>query len=145
MSERPSSRARAERAPQDPTRTGRKRKIPPLIMFERMHQPLAPPRVYLQRLMHGALAAGAIIGVSLALGVLGYHTLVGLPWLDALLNASMILGGMGPVDPVRTAAGKLFASAYALFSGVILLTSVGVLLAPAYHRIIHRFHLDAKE
>ena len=79
---------------------------------------------------------------SLALGVLGYHLLGGLSWLDALVNASMILTGMGPVDGIPTVAGKLFASFYALFSGVAFLTIVAVLLAPAVHRFLHRFHLD---
>lgn len=79
---------------------------------------------------------------SLALGVLGYHLLAGLSWLDALVNASMILTGMGPVDGIKTVAGKLFASFYALFSGVAFLTIVAVLLAPAVHRFLHRFHLD---
>ncbi len=79
---------------------------------------------------------------SLALGVLGYHLIAGLSWLDALLNASMILTGMGPVNEIATAAGKLFASFYALFSGVAFLTIVAVLLAPAVHRFLHRFHLE---
>ena len=82
---------------------------------------------------------------SLALGVLGYHLLAGLSWIDALVNASMILTGMGPVDPMHTAAAKIFASIYAIFSGVAFLTSVGVLLAPAAHRILHRFHLDGDD
>ncbi len=79
---------------------------------------------------------------SLALGVLGYHLLGGLSWLDALVNASMILTGMGPVNEIATVGGKLFASFYALFSGVAFLTIVAVLLAPAVHRFLHRFHLD---
>jgi len=79
---------------------------------------------------------------SLGLGVLGYHLLGGLSWLDALVNASMILTGMGPVNEIATVAGKLFAAFYALFSGVAFLTIVAVLLAPAVHRFLHRFHLD---
>lgn len=79
---------------------------------------------------------------SLALGVLGYHALAGLSWLDALVNASMILTGMGPVNEMTTVGAKLFASFYALFSGVAFLTIVAVLLAPAVHRFLHRFHLD---
>ena len=79
---------------------------------------------------------------SLALGVLGYHFLARLTWLDALVNASMILTGMGPVDQMTTVGAKLFASFYALFSGVAFLTIVAVLLAPAVHRFLHRFHLD---
>ena len=73
--------------------------------------------------------------------MLGYHFLEQLTWLDSLLNASMILGGMGPVDNIETAAGKVFASIYALYSGVILLASVGILITPIFHRFLHRFHL----
>ena len=73
--------------------------------------------------------------------MLGYHFLESLSWIDALLNASMILGGMGPVTPLQTNAGKIFASFYSIYSGVILLASVGVLAAPIFHRFLHRFHL----
>jgi len=114
-------------------------------MFERRHQPLLSHREFLLRLARSAAFAGALITGSLGIGVVGYHLLAGLGWLDAMVNASMILGGMGPVDPVRTAAGKWFASAYALFSGVTFLTSVGVLLAPVAHRFLHHFHLDIEE
>ena len=89
--------------------------------------------------------SSAIILFSLGIGVLGYHVTEGLSWLDSLLNASMILGGMGPVDPIRTDAGKLFASFYALFSGMVLLVAVGVLIAPVFHRFLHRFHLEIDE
>lgn len=81
--------------------------------------------------------------MSLGIGVAGYHWTEGFSLLDSLLNASMILGGMGPVDPLRTDAGKLFASCYSLFSGVIFLASVGIVIAPIAHRIMHRFHLSA--
>ena len=87
----------------------------------------------------------AIILGSLTLGVLGYHVLEGLPWLDALLNASMILGGMGPVDALRTDGGKLFASIYALYSGLVVLVAAGILLAPIAHRIMHRMHMHTDE
>jgi len=78
---------------------------------------------------------------SLGVGVLGYHFLENLSWIDSLLNASMILGGMGPVTPLQTVAGKLFASFYAIYSGVILLASVGILATPIFHRFLHHFHL----
>jgi hypothetical protein len=92
-----------------------------------------------------ALSLGLTLGiVSIALiaGVLGYHFIAGLPWIDALLNAAMILTGMGPVDPMKDSASKLFATAYALFSGVVFLSAVGIFLAPVFHRIIHSFHID---
>jgi hypothetical protein len=110
-------------------------------MFERHSEPLLPRRAYLARVARSAAIAAGVIGGSLVLGVLGYHWFGGLAWIDALVNASMILGGMGPVDPIRAGAGKLFASAYALFSGFALLTSAGVLLAPIVHRFMHHFHL----
>jgi len=88
--------------------------------------------------------AGAVIAGSLALGVCGYHFLERLPWIDALLNASMILGGMGPVDPVRTTGGKLFASFYALFSGLVIIGVAGLMLAPVVHRYLHKFHIEEK-
>jgi hypothetical protein len=87
----------------------------------------------------------AVIGASLLIGILGYHYYGGLAWLDALVNASMILGGMGPVDPVTRGAGKWFESAYALYSGIALLTSVGLIFAPAVHRLLHAFHVEADE
>jgi hypothetical protein len=92
-------------------------------------------------LLYSMITATMIL-FSLAIGVLGYHFFESLPWVDSLLNASMILGGMGPVDTLRTSSGKIFASFYALYCGIILLASVGVLAAPLYHRVLHRFHLE---
>jgi len=111
-------------------------------MRARLSARFPPRRVFLQRALRAFLIAMLAIAVSLALGVLGYHVLGGLPWIDALLNASMILGGMGPVDVLTTRSAKLFASAYALFSGVILLASVAVMISPVLHRILHRYHLE---
>lgn len=110
--------------------------------FERRHQPLASREIFMRRMRRYLMLSFSIITVSLGIGVLGYHFTEGLTWLDSLLNASMILGGMGPVDPVRTIAGKWFASFYALFSGMVLLVAVGVLIAPVFHRFLHRFHLE---
>jgi len=111
-------------------------------MFENRAERLASRSVFARRLVSSGLAAAGIILFSLGIGVTGYHYLESLSWIDSLLNASMILGGMGPVDPLHTNAGKLFASFYALYSGIILLASVGVLAAPVIHRLLHRFHLD---
>ena len=113
--------------------------------FEHHRQPLADRRLFARRLVRYIALSSSIILGSLAIGVLGYHYTEGLPWLDSLLNASMILGGMGPVDPVRTSAGKWFASFYALFSGMVLLVAAGVLVAPIFHRFLHRFHLEIDE
>jgi hypothetical protein len=114
-------------------------------MFEHRKQPLLTPREFLIRELIYLLVASVIIIGSLLLGVFGYHYIEGLTWVDALVNASMILGGMGPVDVLHTAAGKIFASFYALYSGIIFLVSVGIILAPLYHRFLHRFHLDMED
>ena len=106
---------------------------------------LAPRSVYVRRMAYHFAGASMLILGSLALGVVGYHTLERLPWIDALLNASMIMGGMGPVDPVKSYAGKLFASAYALYCGLLLLVSAGIILAPVLHRFLHKFHLELAE
>jgi hypothetical protein len=83
-----------------------------------------------------------ILLCSVGIGTFGYHTLCNLKWIDAFLNASMILTGMGPADKMETDGGKMFSALYALFSGVAFLTFVGVLFAPVYHRFLHKFHLD---
>lgn len=108
----------------------------------RRHRPLPPQAEFASRVARHALVAAAMIVGSLAVGVIGYHVTAGLPWIDALMNASMILTGMGPVDPLPSTGAKLFASAYAIFSGVAFLTIVAVLLAPLVHRFLHRFHLE---
>jgi len=110
-------------------------------MYEHHKQPLAKQSVFVRRLMWNGMIGLLLLAFSLGIGMLGYHFLEGLAWIDSLLNASMILGGMGPVAPLQTAAGKLFASLYALYSGVILLASVGILVTPIFHRFLHRFHL----
>ncbi len=89
--------------------------------------------------------AGGLVAVSLLIGIVGYHFMAGLGWIDALLNASMILTGMGPVTELRSDAAKVFASAYALFSGVAFITATGILLTPMFHRVLHRFHMDDKD
>ena len=111
-------------------------------MFEHKKEPLLPRHKYVRRLTKHGLLAVIIIFISLALGILGYHTFEGFNWIDSLVNASMILGGMGPVNELHTNAGKIFASAYAIFSGMIFLVAAGVLFAPIFHRFLHKFHLD---
>jgi hypothetical protein len=114
------------------------------LTYETRHHPLATPALFTRRLLAHAAASAGLVGGSLGIGVLGYHALEGLPWLDALLNASMLMGGMGPVDTLHTTAGKLFASAYALYCGLVLLVAAGILLAPVLHRLLHRFHVTAE-
>jgi hypothetical protein len=88
------------------------------------------------------VAASVLIGVSLAGGMLGYRYLEGMEWIDAFANASMILSGMGPLSPLQTWGGKLFAGCYALYSGLTLIVATGIILAPVVHRVLHRFHLE---
>jgi hypothetical protein len=112
------------------------------MRFERKHQDLLPRRQFLSRLgRHLLISIGIILG-SLGIGVLGYWFFESMSLLDAVLNASMILGGMGPVTKLETVGGKLFASFYALFSAFVFIGVAGVLLSPLIHRILHRFHLD---
>ena len=114
-------------------------------MFEHHRQQLLPRRAFLFRLMRFTGAALLLVAGSWGVGILGYRTLEGMSWIDATLNAAMILGGMGPVDPLRTDAGKLFASFYALFSGIVFLVAVGVLILPVLHRFLHQFHLESAQ
>ena len=111
-------------------------------MFEHRSEPLATPAEFRRRMLQYGMITAIMILISLMIGVLGYHYFESLSWVDSLLNASMILGGMGPVDPVHSTAGKVFASLYALFSGIIFLVVAGVLFAPLFHRFLHRFHLE---
>src|SRR3954463_13599021 len=111
-------------------------------MFESRTDPLLPRARFLARLGRSFGIALLIAAFSLLFGGAGYHYFGQLPWIDAVLNASMILGGMGPVDPMRSTAGKLFATFYALYSGIAFLTMMAVVLAPVIHRLMHRFHLE---
>jgi hypothetical protein len=111
-------------------------------VYERHYEPLLPTRQFFRRLFFHGLAALAITIVALGIGVLGYHLTEGLSFLDSLLNASMILGGMGPVNQIQTDAGKLFASFYALFSGMVFLGIAGILVAPIAHRVLHWMHME---
>ena len=111
------------------------------MIFEKKSEPLAGKREFLRRMTLYWFISTVMIGLSLGIGVLGYRYFAGLPWIDSLLNASMILTGMGPVSPMTTYAAKLFASFYALFSGVIFLSATAVVLSPVFHRVMHRFHL----
>jgi len=111
-------------------------------MFERRSQKLLPWPRFVGRMMLSFLLAFGIVAAALMIGVLGYHYIVRLAWIDAVLNASMILTGMGPVDTMKDTPSKLFASAYALFSGVVFLSAVSIVLAPVFHRVLHHFHLD---
>jgi hypothetical protein len=111
-------------------------------MYEHRTEPLLPRSVFYGRLARSAGLGSAIILLSLLIGMAGYHVFEHLGWLDAFLNAAMILSGMGPVAPIQTTAGKLFAGCYALFSGFALLSSAALIFAPVFHRFLHKFHLE---
>lgn len=111
-------------------------------MFEHRTQPLLDRRRFLRRLLLSVLAGAVLIGLSLLGGMLGYHTLEGMPWIDAFANAAMILSGMGPLAPLTTTAGKLFAGLYALYSGLAIILVTGIVFAPVVHRLLHRFHIE---
>ena len=114
-------------------------------MLESRQDPIAPRHVFVWRLVKFMSLAFGVISGALLIGVLGYHYLAGFSWVDSILNASMILGGMGPVGELPTESAKLFASAYALFSGLVFISMIGIVLAPVAHRALHAFHLDEKD
>jgi hypothetical protein len=115
------------------------------LTLEHRSQPLLSRGAFLRRLALFACIAFGLIAGSLAVGMLGYRVFEGMSWVDAFLNASMLLGGMGPVSEMHHASSKIFAGLYAMFSGLVLLVSVGVMLAPLFHRFLHRFHLDLEQ
>ena len=116
-----------------------------LPVYEHRSQPVIPAHQFLIRLAHSGIIAVALIAVSLFVGMVGYHLLEGLSWIDAFLNAAMLLGGMGPVNSPVTFGGKLFAGLYALYCGLAVILVAGVILAPIAHRVLHRFHMESRD
>jgi hypothetical protein len=113
-----------------------------LFEFDTLKDPLPSRTVLLGRLGLNILAALVLIGVALAVGMLGYHQIEKLSWIDSYLNAAMLLGGMGPVDVMKTDAGKLFSGTYAIACGIVFIVASGVVLAPLFHRVLHAIHAD---
>ena len=111
-------------------------------MFERKHETVASPAVFAKRMVGAVGLSLGLILPALFIGIAGYHWIDKLDWVDALLEASMILGGMGPVNALRNDAAKIFASGYALFSGLVLIGVMGIILTPITHRLLHKFHLE---
>lgn len=111
-------------------------------MYEHHREPLAPLPVFLSRLAGNIMVALLVVAAALSIGILGYRLLESMSWVDAILNAAMILGGMGPVGELHSTAGKLFAAAYALFSGLMFMIVAGIVFSPILHRFLHQFHLD---
>jgi hypothetical protein len=114
-------------------------------MYERYDQPVLSRRAFAARVLRHAALAILLLLVSLAMGVAGYMGLAHLPFVDAFLNAAMILGGMGPVDVLTSDGAKLFAGLYALYCGVFFLVLAGLILAPFLHRVLHMLNLDTDD
>jgi len=113
-------------------------------MFEHRNSPLLPRQAFIRRMARCALLGAGISAACLLVGMAGYHFLEGMSWVDAFANASMILAGMGPLGNLNTSAGKIFAGCYALFCGLIFVTIVTILIAPIFHRALHKFHLESR-
>ena len=119
--------------------------MPRLFNYESKREPLLPKGSFARRLGANLLAAALLVGLSLLAGMAGYYHFESMSWIDAFVNASMILSGMGPMGPLQTWGGKCFAGWYALYSGLALILVSGLILAPLLHRVMHRFHLDTEE
>jgi hypothetical protein len=115
------------------------------LKFEHRSQPLLPRQIFLRRFTFTAILSISIVSAWVLLGMIGYHVLAGLTWVDSFLNAAMIVGGMGPVDLLKANNAKIFAGFYAIFSGVLFLTAFSIMAAPIFHRFLHRFHLESAE
>ena len=111
-------------------------------MFEHHTKPLLPRHVFYRRVIRNAGFGLAFIAVSLGIGMMGYHHFEKMSWLDAFVNAAMILSGMGPLGTLQTDGGKFFAGCYALYSGLALVATIGIIFAPVMHRFLHKFHLE---
>lgn len=114
-------------------------------MFEHHHEPLLPRRDFLKRVVKYALISLGLILGSLVIGMVGYYALEGFSWVDAFLNASMLMGGMGPVGALHTDAGKVFAGIFAMYCGLVELVAVGIFAAPIFHRFLHHFHMEKQK
>ena len=111
-------------------------------MYEPRHKPLLSRAQFTRRVAGHLLVGLGVIGASLVAGMAGYVAFEHLSWLDAFLNAAMLLGGMGPVDMPQTEAGKLFAGLYALYAGLVLIVVAALLITPVVHRVLHSLHLE---
>ncbi len=111
-------------------------------MFEKRHEQLLPIAEFRRRVLRFAALALGITLVWWGIGIVGYHFLANLSWVDSILNSAMIVGGMGPVDPLPNSIAKLFASVYAIASGAVFIGAVGLLFSPIIHRVYHHFHIN---
>lgn len=115
------------------------------LLYERRNEQLAPRSIFIKRIIASLVVALIVIALALSVGIAGYHLIAGYNWIDSLLEASMILGGMGPVKELPDDASKVFASIYALFSGLIVIALMGIMLSPVAHRVMHKFHVDEED
>ena len=114
--------------------------------FEHHRQPVAPHHVFLRRILNHLAMVLGVLGVTMAIGIIGYTQIGHLAWPDAVVESAMLMGGMGPVygQELPNTSAKLFSAAYALFCGLVLIALFGILLAPVFHRILHRLHFSEK-
>ncbi len=120
-------------------------RVPSVTRFERSGQPLASRRKFASRMLVAIILWMILTTAGLVIGIAGYAGFEGMAFVDAFVNAAMILSGMGPVDVLKTTGGKIFAGSYAIMSGLIIVIATGVVLAPIFHRVLHRFHVEAAE
>ncbi|HEY4416207.1 MAG TPA: hypothetical protein VGO57_10985 [Verrucomicrobiae bacterium] len=114
-------------------------------MFEPRNKRLLPRKEFFRRLVRHAILGVTVLVGSLGIGMIGYHAFENMPWVDAFVNAAMILSGMGPVATLQTTGGKIFAGCYAIYSGITLIGILGIIFAPVIHRFLHKFHLEDKK
>ena len=115
------------------------------VMPEKIYKPLMPTYKFIVQVIRSSVMGLGVIAAAQFVGMLGYHLFEGMSWIDSFVNAAMILSGMGPLNPLQTTAGKLFAGFYALFSGLAFILIIGIIFAPIVHRFLHRFHLNERE
>lgn len=116
-----------------------------LMRFEHRHQRPITSRQFARRMLDHGIFAIALVIASLVIGAAGYRVFAGFSWMDSVLNAAMLLGGMGPVGEIHTTAGKVFATVFALYAGLVFLAVAALFLGPVFHRVLHRFHFEADE
>jgi hypothetical protein len=116
-----------------------------MLKYEHRGERPANRRLFMRRMARQARSAGQVILASLVIGMAGYHWLADQSWVDAFLNAAMLLGGMGPVGELHTTSAKIFAGVYALYAGIVFLVLAAMLLGPVFHRVLHHFHWEADQ